>query len=132
MDPFEPEYRTLAALPPGAVIEMPFYFPEVGLFQHTRYMLSSTSHWKPLVNGYSDYIPPDFYQNVEILKFFPRRDAFKVLEPNHVRYAVIHLYGYNDEDRRAELARLKEFEQYLRPLYDDSYVRMYEIVGYPP
>jgi hypothetical protein len=131
VDPLEPEYRTLAALPPGAVIEMPFYFPEVGLFQHTRYMLASTSHWKPLVNGYSDYIPPDFYQNVEILKFFPRRDAFKILEPNKVRYAVIHLYGYNDEDRRAELARLKEFEKYLRLLYDDSYVRIYEILGYP-
>jgi len=132
VEPFEPVYRTLAALPDGAVIEMPFYFHEVGIYQNTRYMLSSTTHWKPLVNGYSDYIPPDFDQNVETLKFFPRRDAFKILEPNKVRYAVIHLYGYNEEDRRAELARLKEFSQYLKPLYDDSFTQLYEIVGFPP
>lgn len=110
---------------------MPFFFPEVGLFQHTKYMLASTSHWMPLVNGYSDYIPADFYENVEVLKFFPRRDAFKLLEPNKVRYAVIHLYWYNDEDRGKEPARLKEFENYLRPLYVDPYTRLYEIVGYP-
>jgi hypothetical protein len=132
VEPFEPVYRTLAALPDGAVIEMPFYFHEVGIYQNTRYMLSSTTHWKPLVNGYSDYIPPDFDRNVETLKFFPRRDAFKILEPNKVRYAVIHLYGYNEEDRRAELARLKEFSQYLKPLYDDSFTQLYEIVGFPP
>ena len=36
---FEPVYRTLAALPDGAVIEMPFYFHEVGIYQNTRYML---------------------------------------------------------------------------------------------
>ena len=30
-------------------------------------MLASTSHWFPMVNGYSDYIPPDFYQNVMVL-----------------------------------------------------------------
>ena len=27
---------------------------------HAIYMLNSTAHWMPLVNGYSDYIPPDF------------------------------------------------------------------------
>jgi hypothetical protein len=130
--PAQPVYRTLAMLPPGAVIEMPFYYPEVGLYQHTKYMLASTSHWKPLVNGYSDYIPPDFLANVLTLAPFPSRDAFKILEPNRVRYAVFHMYGYNAENRRDVLGRLKEFETYLRPLYDDGDARLYEIVGFPP
>ena len=129
--PFDPVYRVLATLPRGAVIEMPFYYPAVGLFQHTKYMLASTSHWKPLVNGYSDYIPPDFYEHVNLLAPFPSRDAFRILEPNRVRYAVFHMYGYNDENRRDVLARLVEFAPYLRPLYQDDTTRLYEITGFP-
>jgi hypothetical protein len=129
---FDPVYRVLASLPPGAVIEMPFYYPAVGLYQHTKYMLASTTHWKPLVNGYSDLIPPDFYEHVNLLAPFPSRDAFKILEPNRVRYAVFHMYGYNDENRREVMTRLSEFAPYLRPLYQDESSRLYEIVGFPP
>jgi hypothetical protein len=130
--PVEPVYRVLATLPRGAVIEMPFFYPAVGLFQHTKYMVASTAHWMPLVNGYSDYIPPDFYDHVMTLAPFPSRDAFKVLEPGRVRYAVFHMYGFNDENRRDVLARLKQFAPYLRPLYQDAATRLYEIVGFPP
>jgi hypothetical protein len=130
--PVEPVYRTLAALPRGPIIEMPFYYPEVGLFQHATYMLKSTAHWFPMVNGYSDYIPDDFMANVHTLAPFPSRDAFKILEPNHVRYAVFHMYGYNSQNRADVLGRLKEFERYLRPLYVDDTLRLYEIVGFPP
>ena len=130
--PVEPVYRTLATLPRGPVIEMPFFYPEVGLFQHTKYMLASTAHWMPLVNGYSDYIPPDFYEHVMLLAPFPSRDALKILEPNHVRYAVFHMNGYNTENRNDVLTRLKQFEPYLRPLYMDETTRLYEIVGFPP
>ncbi len=130
--PVAPVYRMLATLPARPVIEMPFYFPQVGLFQHAKYMLASTSHWMPLVNGYSDYIPPDFYQNVMVLAAFPSREAFKILEPNGVRYAVLHMYGYNTENRNDVMKRLKEFEAYLRPLYIDDTARLYEVTGYPP
>lgn len=130
--PLSPAYRVLAAAPRGPVIEMPFYYPQVGLFQHTKYMLASTTHWFPLVNGYSDYIPPDFYDHVMTLAPFPSGDAFRILEPDHVRYAMFHMYGYNDENRRDVLARLKEFAPYLRPLYVDDETRLYEIVAYPP
>jgi hypothetical protein len=60
--PVEPVYRMLATLPAQPVIEMPFYYPQVGVYQHTKYMLASTSHWMPMVNGCSDYIPPDFFR----------------------------------------------------------------------
>ena len=130
--PIDPVYRALATLPRAPIIEMPFYYPQVGLYQHTKYMLASTSHWFPMVNGYSDYIPPDFYQNVMVLATFPSHGALKILEPNGVRYAVLHMYGYNTENRNDVLARLQEFAQYLRPLYMDDTTRLYEIVSFPP
>jgi len=63
---------------------------------------------------------------------FPSRDALKILEPNHVRYAVFHMYGYNTENRNDVLKRLGELTQYFRPLYMDEQTRLYEIIGFPP
>ena len=40
--------------------------------------------------------------------------------------------GYNAENLRDVMTRLKEFEPYLRPLYMDETTRLYEIVGFPP
>ena len=51
-------YRVLATLPRGPVIEMPLYSRRS--IPAPEYMLSSTAHWMPLVNGYSDYTPADF------------------------------------------------------------------------
>jgi hypothetical protein len=130
--PVQPVYRTLATLPRAPLIEMPFFYPQVGLFQHTKYMLASTAHWMPMVNGYSDYIPPDFYEHVMALAPFPSRDAFKILEPIAVRYAIFHMNGYNAENRHDVETRLREFDRYLRPLYADETTRLYEIVGFPP
>jgi hypothetical protein len=124
-------YRVLASLPRGPVIEMPFYYPEVGLYQHTKYMLASTAHWMPLVNGYSDYTPPDFYDNVMTLAPFPSREAMKILEPMRVRYAILHLYGYNTRNRYDAWERMAELSQYFRPIYSDDSTQLFEIVGYP-
>ena len=127
-----PAYRVLAMLPRGPVIEMPFYYLRGDFPKHTIYMLNSTTHWMPLVNGYSDHIPGEFLDRVDTLKYFPSRDAFAMLQRDHVRYAVFHMYGYNEQNRQDILGRLKQFEDYLRPLYVDDDVRLYEIVGFPP
>jgi hypothetical protein len=95
-------------------------------------MLASTSHWFPLVNGYSDYTPPDFLDNVMVLAAFPSSFAFRVLKPLGVRYALLHMYGYNTQNRADVLARLAQYSAYLKPIYVTDDTRLYEIVGYPP
>jgi len=132
VSPVAPVYRLLSTLPRGPLIEMPFYYREIDFPQHTKYMLASTAHWMPLVNGYSDYLPTDFEASVTTLAPFPSRDALKLLEPRRVRYAVFHMYGYNTENRNDVVGRLKEFAPYLRPLYLDDETQLYEIVGFPP
>lgn len=130
-DPPDAAYAVLARQPAGALIELPFYYPEVGLYQHAKYMLASTYHWKPIVNGYSDYIPPDFYDHALTLAAFPNRDGFKILEANHVRYAMFHMYGYNGENRHEILGRLADFHAYLRPVFANETTQLYEITGFP-
>lgn len=130
--PTEQVYRTLKTLPPGPVIEMPFFYLPFMFPRHTYYMLQSTTHWNPIVNGYSDYIPPDWLANVMTLAPFPSRDSLKLLERDHVRYAIFHRYWYNDENWNDVVARLAEFQAFLRPLYDGENTRLYEIVAFPP
>ena len=127
----EPAYPVLAAQPQGPVIEMPFYYREIGLFRHAQYMLKSTAHWMPLVNGYSDYIPADFLTNGRAIASFPSDDSLRILEPHGVRYAVFHMNSYNAKNRTEVLERLTRFSRFLRPLYIDEMLRLYEIVGYP-
>jgi hypothetical protein len=95
-------------------------------------MLNSTTHWMPLMNGYSDYTPADFLEHVMPLRLFPSREAFKLIEPNKVRYAVFHMNFFNTENRNQLLAGLQEFAPYLLPLYVDDEMRLYEITGFPP
>ena len=127
----DPAYQVLATLPSGPVIELPVY-SEKFAFLRSRYMLSSTVHWMPLVNAYSDYIPKDFIAKADVLGGFPTRDAFKLLEPDRVRYAVFHTDTYSDDMRRDLSTRLQQFSPYLRQRYADERTSLYEIVAFPP
>jgi len=132
VEPVEPVYRALARLPPGPVVELPFWYLEFMFPRHTYYMLQSTRHWMPLVNGYSDYMPPDFLDHVLTLAAFPSRESLKLLEPNRVRYAIIHRYWYGDDTWATVQPRMQEFARYLRPVYKGEGTELYEIVGFPP
>ena len=54
--PVPEAYRTLARLPPAPVVEFHFPYKQTDLHNHARYMFWSMWHWRPLVNGYSDFI----------------------------------------------------------------------------
>ena len=123
-------YTLLAQLPRGPVAEFPFYGGRVAYHLHTQYMLFSTAHWFPIVNGYSDYFPQDFREAAFVLDSFPSTDSFNVLRRRRVRYIAIHwdMFG----PRRAEIEeRLRPFVNNLRPLSADRNMTLYEVVGYP-
>jgi hypothetical protein len=125
-----PAYRLLATLPDGPLLELPVYSRVLG-FRRARYMLDSTTHWKPLLDAYSDYIPPDFDARAEVIGDFPTREAFADLAKDHVRYVIIHLEPYSPAMRADLERRLAEFASALRLLYSEPQLRMYEIVGQP-
>ena len=128
--PVSTNYRVLASMPRAVVVEFPFYGERVAFPLHAQYMALSTTHWMPLVNGYSDYIPQDFRQAAFVLDSFPSTDTFKILEKHRVRYVGIHwdMYGPRAEGIRT---KLKDFTQYLRPLAADDSMSLYEIVFFP-
>lgn len=124
-------YKVLTASEPGAVVEFPFYFRPQDRFRHTLYMLGSTWHWQPLVNGYSDFIPPDFVEGAAALRSFPSDAGFAWLQKRGAKYAVFHLGLYNAASREELLRRIQAHPNLLRPMWTFDSVHLYEIVTRP-
>ena len=130
--PLPSVFTTLARLPRGPVIELPYWSENVAYHRHAEYMLLSTYHWQPLINGYSDHIPQDFRDNAPTLSRFPSRDAFAILERSQARYVVAHLNLMDAQSRDSLIDRLdREYVNYLRPLEKDGDVWLYEIIAWP-
>lgn len=125
-----PGYAALSGVPRGAIAEFPFYGERIAFPLHAQYMLFSTSHWLPMVNGYSDVIPLDFREAAVILDGFPSTDAFAALAKRRVRYIAVHwdMYAGRDAEIRA---RLEPFLPNLRILNDDARMTLFEVVRYP-
>ncbi len=126
-----PVYHRLAMLPRGAVAEFPYWYQRPDFPRHAYYMLNSTAHWQPLVNGYSDHIPADFRQTVVPLSSFPTRESFSILAKFGARYVVFHTHMYDARSRVRLTERLATYSAYLRPIAQEGSVWLYEIVGWP-
>ena len=123
-------YHLLRDLPRGGVIEFPFTYTRTDFHQHTRPMLRSTTNWQPLVNGYSDFTPDDFYEIAEPVNGFPNARSFDILRGHQVRYVIVRLGDYG-QYRQVLLDRFPPYERHLRLLADEGDVRLYEIVSWP-
>lgn len=82
-------YGTLATDPRAVVVEFPFYSPHrVG--RNGAYVLASTRHWRPLVNGYSGFVPDSYVRHNEQFRTFPDEAALDALRGLGVTHVVVH------------------------------------------
>jgi hypothetical protein len=104
-------YRLLAAEPRVVLVEVPFY-PRQAVFENAEYVLNSTAHWRPLMNGYSGYIPATYGAYADVFWFFPREHAIQAMRRAGVTHVMLHptRFGREGDDVVAELARRPEFE----------------------
>jgi len=126
--PINPVYRHLAMLPEAPVAEFPFYQGPQERHRQTDYMLMSTFHWKPLVNGYSDHFPEDYLTAKPILTTFPAQDAISVLQNLGVRWVVVHFNRYPADYARKLRPLMRTMGTQLRVVIDDTEVGLYEVI----
>ena len=133
---FAPErieaYRALAKLPPGPVIELPWPLQiERDVSLASSYMLGSTLHWKPLLNGYSGYLPPSYPLIRQIAHGLPGVAALARLRALvDVRWLVVHLDDVGPTASRA-WARAEREGRVQRVLTSGA-THVYEIPGWTP
>jgi hypothetical protein len=91
---FSPVYARLAQEPRRvSLAEFPFYCRNDYL--NAPYVLASTTHWTPLVNGYSGFTTKAFTQRCAILKRFPDSQALVELHRIGVSHVIVHPDGYS-------------------------------------
>jgi hypothetical protein len=127
MPPVPAVYRSLAAQPYGAVAEFPFYGGRQVEF-NAVYMVFSTYHWQPLVNGYSDNYPPDFTDLASTLASFPSFEAFHALRERQTRYIIIHYPRYSAEQGDDIRKRLAAFRSRLLLITEADRIELYELI----
>jgi hypothetical protein len=94
-----PAYRWLAEQPGrDPVVHLPM-LDVYGLerrpaFHESIYMVYSTLHWKPLVNGYAGIEPKGYVQLRELLRAFPSEPSLAALRAAGTRWIVVHRKGF--------------------------------------
>ena len=88
-------YDLLRNEPDAIVVEVPFYTASAG-FQQARYMLNSTRHWRPMLNGYSGYRPASYYETADALAGFPSDASIDWLRRRGVAHLFVQLGAYDD------------------------------------
>jgi len=119
----EEAYAALADLPGnGAVLHIPVMAPPVAAAT-TEYLLGSTRHWRPLLNGYSGFLPATVRRLSTMRPFSPAFFEF-VQSQAPVDYLMLH----GDKMGSGEFeTRLTEAEAspYLERVGDYGHTRLY-------
>jgi hypothetical protein len=107
-----PAIYSLLASEPGRVVlaEVPFY-PRESFFGNGPYVLNSTAHWRPLMNGYSGYIPASYLEYARVFWYFPEERAIQAMRKAGVTHVMIHPEGFLDQQE--EMWRLVAASPYL-------------------
>lgn len=121
-----PVYRVLAAIPDAVIAEIPFYPPRFRA-RNSVYFPAATIHWKPMVNGYSGFLPVSYIRlwNAGMSRF-PSLKGLAALRGVGVTHLVVHR---NRLGRRADLhiSRLDATGQ-VELLVSDGTVRLYRLL----
>jgi hypothetical protein len=82
-------YRVVAELPHAVIAEFPFH-PPGAFFRNAGYMLASTVHWKPMLNGYSGFAPVSYRRMAQTLRTFPDSASLDRLRATGVTHVIVH------------------------------------------
>ncbi len=104
----------------GALVACFPFPPAREAFHNVDCMLASTRFWKPLVNGYSSFIPERYNRSAAALVAFPEENTLPYLRD----LGVTHVIVFTDKLSAPRVARLTEHAE-LELWKEDGPVRIY-------
>jgi hypothetical protein len=84
-----PIFKSLDRADVKAIVVFPFYPPNGESNKNARYMLQSTDHFKPMMNGYSGYMPTVMFTHFQGVKNFPDEQSITYLKNLGVTHALV-------------------------------------------
>jgi len=95
-----PIYETVANLDePGALVELPLPPPE-SFQDNARYVYRSIFHWRPLVNGYSGFVPHSYREAHRLLMSEELETGLQRMASVGVRFLLAHTARLGPRVRR--------------------------------
>lgn len=119
-------YDVLATEPGAVVVEVPFPLPQQW-FLNGQYMVNSTRHWRPLLNGYSGFRPASYDESYAAMSSFPSDESLIALHQKGVTHVVVHEKAYEDSRGVAGFERLSTIPT-LQLIARDGDVSIYRLL----
>jgi len=120
-----PIYYLIPALDVHALVSLPCYRRSDSPPLDADYMLYSTVHWRPIVNGYGRAEPPGLHWVVGTVAAFPGPNSAVRMRELGIDYVVLHAARYPDRAAAilAEARTSRDFQQVAR-IGDDYLFRL--------
>jgi hypothetical protein len=99
-------YRLLADEPGRVVLAEQPFFPRTAIFENAPYVLASTAHWRPLMNGYSGYTPESYQRYADAFWYFPEDWAIKAMKDAGVTHVMVHPRRFGERDAESVVKRI--------------------------
>jgi hypothetical protein len=115
-------YKVLAQEGDAVVAELPFPEPSRVAY-NGAYVWASTRHWRPLLNGYSGFVPDSYVRHWHAFRDFPDPSVLDALRDAGVTHIVVHL-----DEVPAAVAALRNAPG-VSLLASDGQIRIYRIGG---
>lgn len=120
-------YETLARERAAVVVELPFPQPQQW-FLNATYMVNSTRHWRPMLNGYSGFRPASYERSYEAARTFPSDESLIALHELGVTHVVVHRRAFLEGGGAPRLQELSSVHS-LQLLASDDDVQIYRLLG---
>ena len=93
-----------------AIVVLPLY-SRGQLQRNARYLLDQTRHWRPMINGYSSFVPNSFHERAARLQAFPDVASVRELRSIGISHVVVErnalVQNLGRPEAEALLARLR-------------------------
>lgn len=119
-------YDVLANEPGAVVVEVPFPLPQQW-FLNGPYMVNSTRHWRPMLNGYSGFRPASYDKSYDAMSSFPSDQSLIALHHKGVTHVVIHERAFEELRGVAGFERLSTITT-LQRIARDGDVSIYRLL----
>jgi hypothetical protein len=132
-----PVYRWLAEQPGrDVIVHLPMFdvyaLERRPAWHESVYMVYSTHHWKPMVNGYAGIEPRGYVQIRNLMMSFPSEEFLDALREVGVRYIVVHRGGFGPNQWARMQKRMPEaIDRSIREVVSLEGDTVYELLPRP-